>query len=502
MKSPVVVLHPSMVRTGIMNLSIHLIIALAGLAVLSLSARAQCTDHEQQKLVAGDWVADWRGNGSLSMSHDVVLMTAFDEDGGQGRAHVFRWNGIEWLEEQELTSRSDGACDHFGYSCSISGNLAVISSPYNDYGRDCPGYAMVFRHDGVQWVEEQRLSASDQQENDYFGESVEVDGNVVLVGARYEGSAYVFRHDGTQWLEEQKLAPSDGDARDFGSSVSVDGNLALIGAAENDPGAAYMFRFDGTQWLEEQKLTASDSTARHRFGHSVSLKGDLALIGAWDDAQAYHSGAAYVFRYDGSQWVEEQKLKASDPFTEQHFGWTVSVDDNLIVAGAGTLDASGTTLNGGAYVFRFDGIHWIEQMRLVPANGDGVGVTVALSGNVALVGLGSESRSGVLHPSAFAFSIARLALDTSAESAGPGDTLSMFTCGGVSDAPVILVAVDLNGGPSFLPVAIASFDASGRSSIADTVPPGLGGIAVGFQSIGFFFTGRIGASNRREVTFR
>ena len=108
-----------------------------------------------------------------------------------------------------------------------------------------------------------------------------------------------------QCTEQQKLTASDAAADDaFGISVSVDGDTAVVGAllddcaAGHDCGSAYVFRFNGTSWVQEQKLTASDAAAWDVFGHPVSVSGNTVVVGAvWDDCAAgTNCGAAYVFR--------------------------------------------------------------------------------------------------------------------------------------------------------------------------------------------------------------
>ena len=81
----------------------------------------------------------------------------------------------------------------------------------------------------------------------------------------------------------------------------------------SNSGSAYVFRYDGSDWVEEAKLTASDGAADDYFGISVAVSGDTAVVGAFDFERrnGSSSGSAYVFRYDGSDWVEEAKLTAS-----------------------------------------------------------------------------------------------------------------------------------------------------------------------------------------------
>ena len=88
------------------------------------------------------------------------------------------------------------------------------------------------------------------------------------------------------------------------------------------------------------------------FGTSVSISGDIALVGTIGDATCGFSGArsAYVFRYDGISWVEEAKLHASDPAAGDSFGGSVSVSGQTALIGAPADDDNGLQ-SGSAYVF-------------------------------------------------------------------------------------------------------------------------------------------------------
>lgn len=146
---------------------------------------------------------------------------------------------------------------------------------------------------------------------------------MIAIGAHWDddngfdsGSTYIFRWNGTQWIEEQKLVASDGNNADmFGKSISVSSDVVVIGASTDDKGhnsgSAYIFRWNGVRWNEEQKLLASDGVEHDFFGHSVSILGDVAVIGAWQN-YINGNGAAYIFRWDGAQWIEDHKLTAYD----------------------------------------------------------------------------------------------------------------------------------------------------------------------------------------------
>jgi hypothetical protein len=167
----------------------------------------------------------------------------------------------------------------------------------------------------------------------------------------------VFRFDGFSWVQEAKLPPSDNVVHaSFGRAVAISGDVALVGASgddENGPlsGSAYLFRYDGYSWFQEARLLPWDGAAQDYFGRSVAIHGAAAVVGAWgDDDMGAWSGSAYVFRRDGSSWMEAAKLLAADGTAHDWLGWSVGISGNAAVIGADGDDDSGS-LSGSAYVF-------------------------------------------------------------------------------------------------------------------------------------------------------
>ena len=148
----------------------------------------------------------------------------------------------------------------------------------------------------------------------YFGASISMDGDRMLVGAYGDdpsgvsaaGSVYVFEHNGTAWVETDKIIASDAFTSDnFGISVALQGNRAVIGAHNDDDngfnssGSAYVFEYDGANWNEVRKLLASDAAASDNFGRSVAIDGGWIFVGSeFDDDNALNSGSVYAFQYD------------------------------------------------------------------------------------------------------------------------------------------------------------------------------------------------------------
>ena len=307
--------------------------------------------NEVQKLVASDRGVDDRFGLSASISGNYAIIGAYNEDhdtsGGNtlinaGSAYVFERSGSGvWNEAQKLVPLDRGTNDQFGHSVSISGNYAIIGAYFEDEDTSGintvsnAGSAYVFEKNssGI-WTEKQKIVASDRGGNDYFGWSVSISGNYVLIGAYQEdhdtsginplygaGSSYLFERNPTGvWVEKQKIVASDRGGNDyFGVSVSISGNYAVIGAYRedqdtagmntlNDAGSAYLFERNSIGvWVEKQKIVASDRASTDRLGWSVSISGNNAVIGAYQEDHdtsgvntLSNAGSAYVFELDFS----------------------------------------------------------------------------------------------------------------------------------------------------------------------------------------------------------
>ena len=321
---------------------------------------------QQAKLLASDAQAnDWFGT-SVAVSGDTVVVGALGEDDGgveAGAAYAFVRNGTTWTEQAKLMASDAQAGDWFGYSVAMSGDTVVVGAYYEDSGGSDAGAAYVFVRNGTTWTEQAKLMASDAQAGDWFGYSVAVSGDTVMVGALGEddggveaGAAYVFVRNGTTWNEQDKLVASDAQASDFfGTSVAVSGDTVVVGVAGEgsggvEAGAAYVFVRNGTTWTEQDKLMASDAETFDQFGLSVAVSGDTVLVGAF--GESISAGATYVFARNGTTWSEQDKLVASDAQADGWFGYSVAVSGDTVVVGA----SGEGSYAGAAYVFIDDAI--------------------------------------------------------------------------------------------------------------------------------------------------
>ncbi|UCE61786.1 MAG: FG-GAP repeat protein, partial [Phycisphaerales bacterium] len=155
-----------------------------------------------------------------------------------------------------------------------------------------------------------------------------------------------FRFDGDNWVQEAKLLPGDAPPGDssshpgFGYNVAIDGETIAVAAQGKDElgvdsGSVYVFVRDGAVWNQQAKLLPSDGATWEYFGQSIAIHGDDIVVGTWGGGSSpIHAGSAYVFVRSGTTWTQQVKLVAPDAAAGDHFGVSVDIDGDTVVAGA------------------------------------------------------------------------------------------------------------------------------------------------------------------------
>ena len=379
------------------------------------------------KLTASDGVAGDLFGHSVAVDGDTAVVGAYEDESEKGAAYVLAKDSSgAWSQVAKLTASDGEAGDIFGWSVAVDWDTVVVGARYDDS-------AYVFTKPGTGWAtatETAKLTASDGVVGDWFGQSVAVDGDTVVVGASEDGgsgSAYVFTKAAdsvwTDATQTAKLTASDGDDFDeFGKSVAVDGDTAVAGAPNNDGyGSAYVFIKPAAGWddaTQTAKLTpgATDDGAAGlagTFGAAVAVDGGTVVVGA--SAYSGSQGRAYVFTKPSGGWEDAERtaeLATSDAEKNQ-FGWSVAVDGNTVVVGAHTDDASDSVNDSGSvYVFTkaTDSV-WADATETVKltatdgASGDQFGWSIAAGGGTVVVGVHWDDDKGADSGSAYVYGV-------------------------------------------------------------------------------------------------
>ncbi|MBN1349710.1 T9SS type A sorting domain-containing protein [candidate division KSB1 bacterium] len=322
---------------------------------------------EQEKLTADDGADGDILGSAIAIDGDYLVAGApWDDDSGSesGAAYVFKREGANWIQQAKLTASDAGVDNRFGISVAISGDYALVGAFFDDDFGSKSGSAYIFKRNGTTWGQQAILKASDGTEGDWFGVCVSINGDFAAIGSRYNdnengtdaGAVYIFKREGTLWNEQQKLRASDGAAGDLFHKAEIVGNHLVVGAYQDDDkgdnsGSIYVFEYNGSSWSEQQKLTASDGGEGDNFGNDIAISRNRMVVGAYRDSDnGSNSGSIYVFDYDGSHWVEAEKIIAYDGDAGDYYGLCVDIDQDFILVAARNDDDKGNNA-GAAYIY-------------------------------------------------------------------------------------------------------------------------------------------------------
>ncbi len=284
------------------------------------------------------------------------------------------------------------------------------------------GIVYVFTRSADVWTEQTLLNPSNVSSQDFFGGSVAIEGDTLVVTASI--GIYIYTRNAGIWTQQSLLDRSNiEEGSEFWPPISVDldGDTLVAGAR----GTAYVFTRNAGVWRQQGNLKASNADYDDRFGCSVAISGNTVIVGAEEedsnattvngdqsDNSASDAGAAYVFTRNAGIWSQQAYLKASNADGDRGlildsgdlFGNSVAIAGNTVVVGTYSEDSDTRVVNGdqsnnsafnagAAYIFTRNAQTWIQQDYLKASNADiydSFGSSVAISGATVVVGASIE----------------------------------------------------------------------------------------------------------------
>jgi hypothetical protein len=342
-------------------------------------------------------VSDATGSGSdyfgrnTAMSGNYAIVGAYSDDTGtssnQGSASIYKFDGNTWVLMQKITDATGAADDYFGWSVSISGNFAIVGAYTDDNGAvHDQGSASIYQFNGSSWVLMQKLIDTTGNMDDYFGYSVSISGNYAIVGAYSndvvgnidQGSAYIYKYTGSSWVLMKKLTePGGSNGDNFGFAVSLSGNYAAITipgdevGPNKDQGSVNIYQLTGGNWALMQKIWDPSGSTADYFGNSVSISGNYIIVGVQsDDAPNLNQGSAVIFQYNGSNWVNMQKLIDDEGAISDYFGQSVTLSGNYAMVGAYFDDINTHADQGSVSLYIRVGLGWKKLLKIKDPGGN------------------------------------------------------------------------------------------------------------------------------------
>jgi hypothetical protein len=383
------------------------VLAVASVGLLAMPASAA---ELQKTIIAGDGAAYDVLASSVAIDRDLAVVGAPHTRGGRGAVLVYRRVGNEWTLEAKLTASNavpddgnDGGTG-LGTSVAINQETIVAGAPQANFGtvEDAGAVYTFDRAGAASRTESAILTVSDAQFVDRLGDSVAIDGDMIVAGAPCatvsgqpcQGTVFTFATQGPAARSETGvLNASDGrQQQNLGSAVAVDGDTIVASAPNHDAGVVYTFARDGaTVRTETARLTAPDARFGDRFGSSVAIVGDKLAVGApqLDVGGRMSQGAVYTFTRTGeAQRTPIARLTATDGAENDQLGATVAIDGTIVAGAPGDAGAGGDA-QGSVYRFAGTGGDRTEFERVSAANGsagDRLGDALDVDGATLIAG--------------------------------------------------------------------------------------------------------------------
>ena len=361
------------------------------------------TWSEQAKLLPTDGKAGDKIGLAVSLSGDLAAVGGRLADSSNGAVYIFVRDAStgSWTQEAKFWESNSAFLQQFGDAVAVQGDTLVVGSSGDADKGQYAGAAYVYVENSVtgNWELQQKLLASDGVASDRFGSSVSISGDFIAIGADEDdgsatntGAVYLYEwNSGTaNWDQKQKLVAPDAAGSDFfGFSVSLEGNNLVVGSHYDDDdytgsGSVYVFERNSSTgvWEQIQKLLASDRSTNARFGQSVSLSGDNLVVGAMTDELGINANNGSVYAYSSASacagLVENCDFEIEVPSNGTGGGWT-SYD-------IGPYDSDGWVSTNCKEGSCFDLNGFSNQMPTIEQTVPGltVGATYELTGDYAI----------------------------------------------------------------------------------------------------------------------
>jgi len=278
-----------------------------------------------------------------------------------GAAYIFENTSGIWSQAAMLTASDAMIFSKFGSKVAISGETAIVNAPGN---ATTISDVYVFRRIAGSWLQTDQIHPPMAPTNDGFGLAFAIDGSTMVIGASRDdeyasagGAAYVYQEVDGDWTAVTKLHATDVSSLSyFGQCVQIRGDVIAIGAPDDnanapDAGAVYLFRRVNDDWPQIAKLTAPYPLTGERFGYEIAMTDDRIYVGApYNDFGNNDVGAVYVFEFDGAEAHAISVLESPTHSWASLFGRSIDADVNHMIVGA-PYDNESAIDAGAAHIF-------------------------------------------------------------------------------------------------------------------------------------------------------
>jgi hypothetical protein len=354
---------PGKTRVAVRASAKHALADISENAILRANDPAQFDEFGNAVATDGNTVViGAHGNDEVAPDVDTDPLPPND-----GAVYVYVRNSETWSLQQRIIPADLSRYDAFGSAVAIKGDTLVIGSPQYDVGvsEDNTGAVYVYTRSAGVWTFQTKLAAADLTADSRFGAAVAIDaGTIVATAPRVDidgvlnvGAAYVFTGSGASWAQQARLRYQSGVADDaLGNDVDLEGDVVVVGAqfaddgALLDTGAAYVFTRSAGVWSAAVRLESPAQAEDGRFGRAVTAGSD-GTIAVSDHLRSSGEGAVVLYAGSGVTWTPQQTIGASDGAALDFFGHALSLRGDVLLVGAYNANLGSNIDRGAAYRF-------------------------------------------------------------------------------------------------------------------------------------------------------
>ena len=339
-------------------------------------------------------VSDFFGASVAVSGNYAVISSEEDDTGALNTGSAYIYNVTTGALLYTLNNPSPTMNDYFGTSIKVSGDYAIISSPDNDPS-SISNAGSVYIYNVTTGVLVYTLDNPSPTASDWFGSSVAISGNYAAVGtanddtgASNAGTVYVYNvTTGALLRTINNPIPTANDY--FGTSVSLSGNYLLVGTPNDDIGGTdtgTVYVYDVTTGQLLKTINNPSPTASDYFGFSTAISGNNIVISSYfDDTGATDAGTIYTYTLSEETDIVD--------YSDSSFAVTVNLATNSVSGSHASSTAFGDTISG------FEGIYGGSGDDSLTGDGN-VNILVGRAGNDTLIGgLGADIAVGGINTS-------------------------------------------------------------------------------------------------------
>jgi len=266
---------------------------------------------------------------SINTLNDNLLVGSPHRTNAEGKVFLYERSNKEWNLLQELIPAISNVTSNFGSEVVITDKHIFVADQYYDEEK---GAVFHFIKDPInnKWKYESVITHTDIQEDGYFGHSISVKGDRLLIGSRNGNLAVLYEFNNLIWEEKRTFKAEKYQSKGrYGYSVELSDKSAIIGyPGYNSYGAFDIYQLENESWIKKAEVINPNESKGSYFASSISIFEDNLLVGD------YNGEKSYLFKMIDNDYSLIQIFDSPDIINEGKFGRTVDIKSGQLIIGA------------------------------------------------------------------------------------------------------------------------------------------------------------------------